>query len=69
MPAGTVGAVRTIASGIIDGKEAIVVDHVIRMARDVAPEWPMSVNDATYVVRIEGDPDIECRLEPRAACG
>ena len=62
IPAGTVGAVRTIASGIVDGREAIVVDHVIRMARDVAPDWPASDNDATYIVNIEGDPDIDCRL-------
>ena len=62
IPAGTVGAVRTTAIGIVDGREAIVVDHVIRMARDVAPDWPTSENDATYVVEIEGDPDIECRL-------
>jgi hypothetical protein len=62
VPAGTVGAVRTIAAGIIDGREAIVVDHVIRMARDVAPDWPSSESDATYLVSIEGDPDIECRL-------
>jgi hypothetical protein len=62
VPAGTVGAVRTIASGIVDGREAIVVDHVIRMSRDVAPSWPSSENDATYIVAIEGDPDIECRL-------
>ena len=62
VPAGTVGAVRTTAIGIVDGDEAIVVDHVIRMARDVAPDWPQSDNDATYVVKIEGDPDIECRL-------
>ena len=67
VPAGTVGAVRTIASGIVNGQEAIVVDHVIRMARDVAPEWPASDNDATYVVSIEGDPDIECRLTSRSA--
>lgn len=62
IPAGTVGAVRTIASGIVDGREAIVVDHVIRMARDVAPDWPTSENDATYIVDIEGDPDVHCRL-------
>jgi hypothetical protein len=62
VPAGTVGAVRTIASGIVNGREAIVIDHVIRMARDVAPHWPSSDNDATYLVSIEGDPDIECRL-------
>ncbi len=62
VPAGTVGAVRTIASGIVGGREAIVVDHVIRMSRDVAPAWPSSENDATYLVSIEGDPDVECRL-------
>jgi hypothetical protein len=62
VPAGTVGAVRTIATGIVDGREAILVDHVIRMARDVAPDWPSSENDATYIVHIDGDPDIDCRL-------
>jgi 2,4-diaminopentanoate dehydrogenase len=62
VPAQTVGAVRTIASGMVGGREAIVVDHVIRMARDVAPDWPASDNDATYIVHIEGDPDIDCRL-------
>ena len=62
VPAGTVGAVRTIAAGMVDGREAIVVDHVIRMARDVAGDWPTSDNDATYIVNIEGDPDIDCRL-------
>jgi hypothetical protein len=45
VPAGTVGAVRTIASGMVGGREVIVVDHVIRMARSVAPDWPSSEND------------------------
>ncbi len=62
IPAGTVGAVRMIASGIVDRREAIVVEHVIRMARDVAPDWPASDHDATYLVRIEGEPDIDVRL-------
>ncbi len=62
VPAGTVGAVRTIASGIAEGREVIVVDHVIRMARDIAPDWPTSENDATYIVDIDGDPLIQCRL-------
>ncbi len=69
IPAGTVGAVRTTACGIVGGREAIVVDHVIRMARDVAPEWPSSENDATYLVSIEGDPDMECRLTLGPAVG
>lgn len=62
VPAGTVGAVRMRANGIVDGREAIVVEHIIRMARDVAPGWPTSENDATYLVEIQGDPDIELRL-------
>ena len=62
VPAGTVGAVRTLAIGVVDGRDAIVLDHVIRMSRDVAPDWPTSDNDATYIVRIEGDPDVDCRL-------
>jgi 2,4-diaminopentanoate dehydrogenase len=58
--AGTCGAVRTRAAGVVNGREAIVIEHVIRMARDVAPDWPASEFDATYRVDIEGEPDIHC---------
>ena len=60
--AGTCGAVRTRAAGVVNGREAIVIEHVIRMARDVAPDWPTSEFDATYRVDIEGDPDIHCAM-------
>ncbi|QLL05654.1 dihydrodipicolinate reductase [Mycobacterium vicinigordonae] len=60
--AGTCGAVRTRAAGVVNGREAIILEHVIRMARDVAPDWPASDFDATYRVEIEGDPDIHCTL-------
>jgi 2,4-diaminopentanoate dehydrogenase len=60
--AGTCGAVRTRAAAVVKGREAIVIEHVIRMARDVAPDWPTSECDATYRVDIEGDPDIHCVL-------
>lgn len=60
--AGTCGAVRTRAAGVVNGEEAIVIEHIIRMARDVAPDWPTSDADATYRVDIEGDPDIHCVL-------
>ncbi|WP_077080556.1 dihydrodipicolinate reductase [Mycobacterium numidiamassiliense] len=62
VPAGTCGAVRTRAAGVVDGREAIVLEHIIRMARDVAPDWPTSDCDATYRVDIEGDPDIHCAM-------
>jgi hypothetical protein len=60
--AGTCGAVCTRAIGVVGGREAIVVEHVIRMARDVAPDWVSSDHDATYQVVIEGDPDIRCTM-------
>ena len=60
--AGTCGAVRTVAAGVVNGEEAIIIEHIIRMARDVAPDWPTSDADATYRVDIEGDPDIHCVL-------
>jgi hypothetical protein len=60
--AGTCGAVRTRAAGVVDGRGAIVIEHVIRMARDVAPDWPSSEFDATYRVDIVGDPDIHCEM-------
>ena len=66
---GTCGAVRTRAAAVIDGNEVIVVEHIIRMARDVAPDWPASDHDATYGVSIEGDPDIECTMTMGAAEG
>ena len=60
--AGTCGAVSTRAAGVVDGHEAIVLEHIIRMARDVAPDWLNSEYDATYRVDIEGDPDIHCSM-------
>ena len=69
IPAGTCGAVRTRAAGVIGGREAIVMEHIIRMARDVAPNWPTSEADATYRVDIEGDPDIHCAMTVGAAEG
>jgi 2,4-diaminopentanoate dehydrogenase len=67
--AGTCGAVRTRTAGVVHGREAIAIEHVIRMARDVAPDWPTSEFDATYRVDIEGDPDIHCVMTLGAAEG
>jgi len=67
--AGTCGAVTTRAAGVVHGREAIVVEHIIRMARDVAPDWPASEFDASYHVDIEGDPDIHCSMNVGAAEG
>ncbi len=69
IPAGTCGAVRTRAAGVVNGHEAIVLEHIIRMARDVAPDWPSSESDATYRIDIEGAPDIHCAMTLGAPVG
>ncbi len=69
IPAGTCGAVRTRAAAVVEGREAIVVEHIIRMSRDVAPHWPNSDSDATYRVDIDGEPDIHCAMTMGAAEG
>jgi 2,4-diaminopentanoate dehydrogenase len=60
--AGTCGALRMQAIGVVDGREAIVIEHVTRLAHDVAPEWPSGIGDLSYRVKITGEPDIDCTL-------
>jgi 2,4-diaminopentanoate dehydrogenase len=60
--AGTCGAVRIQTVGIVGGVEAITVEHVNRMAPDLAPEWSPGRTDGTYQVTIVGEPDISCTM-------
>jgi len=60
--AGTCGALRMQAIGVVDGREAIVIEHVTRLAADVAPEWPQGQGDLSYRVVITGQPDIDCTV-------
>jgi 2,4-diaminopentanoate dehydrogenase len=60
--AGTVGAVRFETIGVVDGRDAIVIEHVNRMAMDLAPEWPSADRDGTYRIIIEGSPSMQCDL-------
>ena len=61
--AGTVGAVRFETIGVVDGREAIVIEHVNRMASDLAPEWPTAERDGTYRILVEGNPNLSCDLQ------
>lgn len=38
--AGTVWAQRFSATAVIDGRRALTVEHITRLAEDAAPEWP-----------------------------
>lgn len=60
--AGTCGAVRMESIGVVEGRDAIVIEHVNRMALDLAPDWPTAVRDGTYRISIEGSPNVQCEL-------
>ena len=42
--------------------EAIVIEHVNRMAPGIAPDWPTSERDGTYRILVAGNPDFSCEL-------
>ncbi|WP_244974980.1 hypothetical protein [Mycobacterium heckeshornense] len=61
IPAGTCGAVRAETTGIVNGHPVITIEHINRMASDLAPEWASAPN-GTYRLIIDGRPRIRCDL-------
>jgi hypothetical protein len=59
---GTVGAVRFETIGVVGGRDAIVIEHVNRMAPEIAPDWPTAARDGTYRVLFDGEPSLACEL-------
>ncbi len=62
IPAGTCGAIRMETIGRVDGAPVVVIEHVNRMAADLAPDWPFALRDGTYRVLIDGTPSLTCEL-------
>jgi len=65
---GKVAAIRIRTSAYIEGREAIVVEHVNRMCDDIAPDWKRSDSHGSMRIEVEGDPNItlECNIGDRA---
>lgn len=57
---GTMGALRFEVQGIVDGRAAIVVEHITRMHDELAPEWPAG---GGYRVLITGNPGMKVEYE------
>ncbi|HEX7858052.1 MAG TPA: hypothetical protein VF503_30590 [Sphingobium sp.] len=64
---GKVAAIRIRTSAYVEGREAIVVEHVNRMCDDIAPDWKKADTHGCMRVEIEGDPNIaiECTIGDR----
>jgi 2,4-diaminopentanoate dehydrogenase len=60
--AGTCGAIRMETIGVVDGRDAIVIEHINRMAPDLAPDWPDASRDGTYRIILDGEPSMTCEL-------
>jgi hypothetical protein len=61
---GTCGAVRFQAVGVVDGREAIVIDHITRLARHVGTDWPLGEGDLSYRITLEGKPNFDVWVTP-----
>lgn len=56
---GKVAAVWVRTAGIVNGREAIVIEHVNRMSQDIATDWPYTDRVGQISVRIDGDPNLQ----------
>ncbi|MCU1426689.1 MAG: diacylglycerol kinase [Actinomycetia bacterium] len=60
---GTTAAMRFEVQGMVDGEPKIVVEHVTRLADDLAPEWPQPIGHSGYRVMITGNPSYTCDVQ------
>ena len=61
--AGTVGGLRFEVQGIVDDEPLVILEHVTRLDRAVAPDWPQpSHPDGCYRIRVDGWPSYELDL-------
>jgi 4-hydroxy-tetrahydrodipicolinate reductase len=67
--AGTAAAMRFEVQGIVDGRAAIVIEHVTRLRDDLAPQWPQPPKGGGYRITIDGDPSWTCELAMVGANG
>ena len=63
--AGTQGGLRFEVAGVAGGRDVVVVEHVTRIAPDVAPDWPSPADGGAGAHRVvlEGRPRIEVTVE------
>ncbi|GAA1984486.1 dihydrodipicolinate reductase [Catenulispora subtropica] len=55
---GRVAAIHFTINGIYRGETRIQLEHVNRVGRDAAPDWPRGTADDVYRVEIDGSPSI-----------
>lgn len=57
VPAGSAAALRFEVLGMVDGRPAVVLEHITRLREDLCPEWPQPAQPGgSYRVEITGEP-------------
>jgi hypothetical protein len=59
---GHIAGFKGVISGMKDGVARIQCKFVWKVGHDMTPNWPVSNG---YIIEIEGDPNMYCRLEPK----
>jgi hypothetical protein len=58
---GRIAGFRGTISGLMDGRSVIECRFVWKLGENMTPNWPVTHG---YVIEIEGDPSVRCKLEP-----
>ena len=58
---GRIAGFQGVISGIVDGRSMIECRFVWKLGSDMTPDWPVTNG---YVIEIEGEPAVRCRIEP-----
>jgi 2,4-diaminopentanoate dehydrogenase len=68
--AGTVAAMRFEISGMVDGRAAVVVEHITRVRQDLRPDWAQPAQPGgSYRVEITGEPSYAVDICPTSSRG
>jgi 2,4-diaminopentanoate dehydrogenase len=70
IPKGGQAALRFEIRGIVDGRPAIVIEHVTRLREDLRPDWPQPAQPGgSYRVEIVGEPSYTVDICPTSRNG
>jgi hypothetical protein len=64
---GTIAGLRMRLQGMLDGVPRFTSDMVWKITDDVPDDWP--TGDSTWLIRVEGDPEINCRFDMESKTG
>jgi hypothetical protein len=58
---GRIAGFKGSVSGMVGERRVVQCQFVWKMGSDITPDWPVADG---YVIEIDGDPSVRCRLEP-----